>query len=125
MTDKILHKQDTAMLEEIVGILQRRASQYGCAFVQGVFIKEEDGSWRNGVTKVTALREQPAAPLESLNYGNVVYHEATISVKDLQTVVESLAHEGVLKIDDYIVPPALGPRAGVLGALALALQMAL
>ena len=28
------------------------------------------------------------------------------------------------KIDEYIVPPALGSRAGVLGALALAMQEA-
>lgn len=97
-------KQDALMLEEIIRILQRRRTQYSLAFVQGLYIKEEDGTWRNGVTKVTALRERLEAPVESLDYGNVVYHEATLSVNDLQGLIQTLAHKGVLKVTSYTVP---------------------
>lgn len=97
-------KQDALMLEEIVRILQRRRDQYSSAFVQGLYIRGEDGTWRNGATKVTALQERSEAPVEPLDYGNVVYHEATISVVDMQELVETLAYEGVLKLKTYVVP---------------------
>jgi|GEM_PF-2956232 len=104
MTQSQLHKQDAQMYAEIDRILQRRRDQYGHAFLQGIYVKEEDGTWRNGITKVTALREQPKAPVESLDYGNVAYHEARISVDDLHKVINALAYEGVLQIDNYNIP---------------------
>ncbi|MBI4186304.1 MAG: hypothetical protein HY530_02215 [Chloroflexi bacterium] len=92
------------MLEEITRILQHRGKQYSYAFVQGLYIKEEDGTWRNGITKVLASHSQQKPPVESLDYENVVYHETTISVGDLQKLIETLAYEGVLKIDGYNIP---------------------
>ena len=78
VAQKQLSTQDALMLQEIVRILHRRQKQYIHALVQGVYIKVEDGTWTSGVTKVTALREGPEAPVELLDYGRVLYHEATI-----------------------------------------------
>lgn len=45
--------------------------------------------------------------------------------KNVQTLLNNyvLSPQITIQIDDYIVPPALGNRAGVLGGLALALQL--
>ena len=96
--DAKIREGDASALERIITILTSRSQQYSSAVVRGVYIKEKEDEWRNGITKIIALAEPREEHDESLDYGSVLYMEETLSLEKLRRIVDRLVNSGVLQI---------------------------
>ena len=91
MAQAELSEQDASVVRDIKDTLNRRRDQYTGAFVQGLYVREEGDTWLNGATKITALDKSRSEADNSLDYGDLVYLESTVSLDELDDLIEHLA----------------------------------
>ncbi len=93
---------DLSALAAIRRTLEARVGQYDHGLVQGLFIREADGTWRNGISRVTANREAPTEAAHWLDYGDVLYAQWRLDPHELAGLIERCYLQGVISIDTFV-----------------------
>lgn len=92
-----LSQEDIKIKSELLRLLEERKQVYNAALVETALIKDDKGSWRNGVTKIT-LEEKDSGVLESLNYGNVILSKISITIQELIKMIDDLVDKGIFSV---------------------------
>ncbi len=86
----------------ILSIVKRRNTKYRTVFVQGAFTHKKGKTWKNCLTKITAL-DSKVTQATSFEYDTFSYVEGFMTLESIPPLVDTLLEKGLLVIADYPV----------------------
>ena len=93
------------LMKEIVGKIETRRDSYGSVLVKSAIVKHDD-IWENSVTRILPLHKSDSySPKDKLDYRDLIFFEALISLDSLVEIIKKLPEKGTTKITlgDYEV----------------------
>lgn len=107
MIDGKVSQEDIKIKNELLSLLEKRKQMYGAALVETALLRDDKGSWKNGMTKIT-LKEKDSGISESLNYSDVILSKISITIQELIKLIDELVDKGIFSVKNC-------PEAGAEG----------
>lgn len=87
--------------DEIISILKKNRELYGDILIQSAIVKQNN-VWKNVVTKIVPLYKNERRDLaKTLDYGDFMITEYTISANELENELERLISEEIFTIKGH------------------------